>query len=260
MVIKEIKIERYNERELDMIQLFLLTDLCRNASVDRIEYLVGLYNYGGNLEEAEKCFLINYVLTGRSKCGSDYKLYSVNGKKLILTLEQINERGYQVLLRPDTEEEYIKQIVAELKKNGFQVLSKVPDEIIAINRERKVIFYCSNVSQYYSDNYCLYRHPHQIRLIFDNKLHTIISGYKSFDRIPEEAVDFPLFYDDLAGYPYLSSRNDKDKPFVASMKRIAKYPELYELVGPENQKMIDELLKNHVNEAEKDDSVHKAKH
>ncbi len=42
--------------------------------------------------------------------------------------------------------------------------------------------------------------------------------------------------------PRLDKENDNE--FVASMKRIAKYPELYDAVGEENQKIIDSIVKN----------------
>lgn len=249
MIIKECELERYFEGDLDFKSLFLLYSLCNyDVSSKRIDYLVSLYNNGcGGLEEAEKCYLINYVLTGRSSVGNKYKLYNVNGEKLILSEAEINAKGYQVLIKPATEEECIKQVISELENNGFQFLSKDPDEIIAINRDRNIVFYCNDINNYCSDNYMLFQSPRRIEDSLFREPYTNITMYKSLNQIPEKKVDFPLFTDSsgwrLGIYLWLFNRvKDQDEPFVASMKRIARYPELYDLVGPHNQQMISDLI------------------
>lgn len=250
MIIKECELERYYEGDLDTVGFFLLYYMCNyNTEPKRIDSLVSLYNNGGSgLEEAEKCYIMNYVLTGRSNVGDKYKLYCVNGEKLILSEAEINAKGYQVLIKPATEEECIKQVINELENNGFQFLSKDPDEIIAINRDRNIVFYCNDINNYYSDNYMLFQSPRRIEDSLFREPYTNITMYKSLDRIPEKKVDFPLFTDSsgwhLGIYLWLFNRvKDQDEPFVASMKRIAKYPQLYDLVGPHNQQMIADLLR-----------------
>jgi|GEM_PF-6990813 len=51
-----------NERDLGMVELMRLTELCRHASPERVEYLVNLYNErSSSLEPVEAHFVARYA-------------------------------------------------------------------------------------------------------------------------------------------------------------------------------------------------------
>ena len=79
-----------DERSLGL-QVLILINSCNSANIERIEYLISLFNNDSEaLDPFEKCFLINYVGKNQVSCvkDKDYGLYiDDNGKYLILSKE-----------------------------------------------------------------------------------------------------------------------------------------------------------------------------
>ena len=79
----------------------------------------------------------------------------------------------------------------------------------------------------------------------DSNIEYITELIKLFNESPTSLKDFEICF--LVNYVIkgkVSSVKENDNEFVASMKRIAEYPELYDAVGEENQKIIDSIVRN----------------
>lgn len=251
--------ERMSERELNFVELMGLSNLCKSEDKDRINYLVQLFNSDpSSLERYETCFLINYVAKNRVYCVKDkeYWLYEkYSGEKMILSKDEILSGGYTVeddlwdyLLNLAYEESLkprktvsLEQIISNLEQDGFKILDS-KNCLLAFNESRNIVFYASSIEkaihEYNNKNYCLYQQPRICR----DGLH-VVSCYLKPENCEEKKTDFPVFYDEIASYLRLyDMANDKDTVFNSSMRRIAQYPELYNAVGTENQKLIDEIV------------------
>ncbi len=240
--------ERMDERKLDFFGIIALKNLCDSATVERIKYLINLFNSNSSeLELFEKVFLINYVGKNRVDCvnGKGYCLYTDgNGKSIILSEEEA--KAYTVIDESNNyKPKYLKQktidnsneIVNNLIQLGFKFLER-DKYYLAFCEEKNIVFYASSKKELitnYGKSY-FFRQPY---IAYDGT--PWIGKFLLPENCKKEKIDFPLFSENL----YLSLYNraeDQDNPFVSSMKRIAQYPELYEAVGDKNRVLIDNIL------------------
>ena len=249
MIIRKID-ERISEEKLNYISFMNLTNLCNDSNIEYIKELIKLFNDSPtSLKGFEICFLVNYVIKGKvsSVKDDDYALYLTNDKKIkILSAADIMKESYRVVddnVMDIEQRNEINKIIDDLKQKGFKILES-KDFLLAFCQERNVVFYSysiENALKYYfkESRFYFFKQPR----VYDGR--KIIVHYLSSNSCHKEKVDFPLFFPDnyLSLYnPRLDKENDNE--FVASMKRIAKYPELYDVVGEENQKIIDSIVKN----------------
>ena len=262
---------RMSERDLDFIGIMALIGLCKDASVSRIEHLVKLFNESPDLlEDYEKCFLINYVAMGRveSVKDKDYALYSVRKsildeeyfylsrrrkirnmdntlnsnrrkpmeKTLILSKEEYESKSFNPILNSENN---IEIIIKDLEGKGFEFL-ETRECLLAFCEKRNIVLYANSIDEilrYYGKS--LLNFFQQPYVTYDNRI--AVSYFPSIDTCKSKKTDFALFSE--SNYLNLYNRCiDNDTPFNSSMKRIAKYPKLYNAVGKENQKLIDSIV------------------
>lgn len=251
MTIKKIN-ERMSEGNLNIIGIMGLNNLCHYVSPERVEYLIQLYNDSSScIEDYEICFLINYVARGRVECVEDkeYALYEdAVGRRMILSKEDIEKGNYSIYEDRDIDamkivdkEALIDKIIKDLEKEGFEFL-ETKDYLLAFCKERNIVFYSDfidDVLKYYgSSRINFFQQP---KPSFLNPDTTVVTFYPTLDKCNKEKYDFPLFTE--FSYLWLYDRkDDKDTVFNSSMKRIAKYPKLYNAVGEDNRKLIDSIV------------------
>ena len=169
--------ERMDERKLDFIGIMSLKNLCDFASIERIEYLINLFNSNSpSLELFERVFLINYVGKNRVDCVKDkgYYLYiDDNGKPIILSEDEA--KAYTVidvsnnLKNTDSGEETIdnsNDIVNDLIQLGFKFLEK-NEYYLAFCEERNIVFYASRSIKAPMKNYGKYNFFQQPYISYD---------------------------------------------------------------------------------------------
>ncbi len=262
---------RMDERSLGL-QVLILNNLCNSANIERIEYLISLFNNdSAALDLFEKCFLINYVGKNQVSCVKerDYGLYiDDNGKYLILSKEEtdtytivednhvLETMGFvnnffreQYPQENENSSNYtVDRIVNDLIQSGFKFL-ETNDYYLAFCEERNIVFFARTAEE-------LIINYDEITMSFFQQPYISYYGTPWIGRFwrPErcrmEKIDFPLFTDKSFLRLY-NSTIDNDTPFISSMKRIAKYPELYEAVGAENRALIDKILSEEIIDGEK---------
>ena len=263
MIVRKID-DTMCEGDLNFIGIMALNHLCHSASLERIEYLIKYYNQDAShiysLEDYEVCYLVNYVAKGRVQCVNDrgYALYeNGKGKRMVLSKEDIESGHYSVFedrnvdsMKPSEKVDFINKIIDDLEKEGFKILD-TNDCILAFCEDRNIVFYAPSLDyalRYYgSPTSCFYRQPYPS--IFKNDT-AAIGLFSSVDECFKDKVDFPVFSE--FRYLFLYNRlTDKETVFNSSMRRIARYPELYNAVGEENQKIIDKVVQSEPEEIEK---------
>lgn len=244
--------ERIDENELNMGEIFALSNLLKTASEDRVKYLISLFNNDVKaIENFEKCFLINYVAKGRLRdlLNEEYALYvNDSGKEMILSSEEVKTGNYTIEDTPQVDihrgaSRNSTTTIQDLEKIGFKFL-ETEEHLLAFCSERNIVLWAPSIEKFNRafqtrNNY--FQQPH---VTFNGD--KVVSMYSSVDNCEKEKTDFPLFKDGGSYLWLYDKEEDKgsDSVFNCSMKRIAQYPELYHAVGSENQAIIDEIILN----------------
>ena len=244
--------ERIDENELNMGEIFALSNLLKTASEDRVKYLISLFNNDvKTIENFEKCFLINYVAKGRLRdlLNEEYALYvNDSGKKMILSSEEVKTGNYTIEDTPQVDihrgaSRNSATTIQDLEKIGFKFL-ETEEHLLAFCSERNIVLWAPSIEKFNRAFQTRNNYFQQPRVTFDGD--KVVSMYSSVDNCEKEKTDFPLFKDGGSYLWLYDKEEDKgsDSVFNCSMKRIAQYPELYHAVGSENQAIIDEIILN----------------
>ncbi len=154
--------------------------------------------------------------------------------------------GKDNITLPNKDNITLPNIIAELEENGFVIL-KLDDELIAFCEERNILFFANDIknllNNYESDSFSFYQQPY---ISSDGK---VWIGFRSHLKdCVKEKVDFPPFGENCYLWMYNPSYARKSgresNSFLTSMEKIARYPEIYNAVGLENQELIDSISTN----------------
>lgn len=82
----------------------------------------------------------------------------------------------------------------------------------------------------------------------------VIGAFCHFSDCSNEKVEFPVFKNTNFINLY-SRKKDEDTPYVSSLKKIYCIPDLFDIVGPGNQLLINEYL-DYLNEKDINNHPH----